>query len=182
MDADSSDIGLHATRRSGRRGSIARYDRRPMTHPIAGRRAPPALADPLQPRRARAAHAAGASWSASSSASSARRACRSRYTGRAEAPPANQARRQPAGWDRAARRGASRRTSTTSSRSSGSRRRPSTFPRALSCATRSEVWHGFPSAASQLRGAEYEVEVAGDDSSPPTRCAAPSSGCWPRRS
>jgi radical SAM-linked protein len=27
-----------------------------------------------------------------------------------------------------------------------------------------EVWHGFPSAASQLRGAEYEVEVSGDDS------------------
>lgn len=26
-----------------------------------------------------------------------------------------------------------------------------------------EVWHGFPSAASQLRGAEYEVEVAGDE-------------------
>ncbi len=27
-----------------------------------------------------------------------------------------------------------------------------------------EVWHGFPSAASQLRGAEYEVEVEGDGS------------------
>lgn len=26
-----------------------------------------------------------------------------------------------------------------------------------------EVWHGFPSAASQLRGAEYEVTVRGDD-------------------
>jgi radical SAM-linked protein len=26
-----------------------------------------------------------------------------------------------------------------------------------------EVWHGFPSAASQLRAAEYEVEVAGDE-------------------
>ena len=26
-----------------------------------------------------------------------------------------------------------------------------------------EVWHGFPSAASQLRGAEYEVEVGGDE-------------------
>ncbi len=25
-----------------------------------------------------------------------------------------------------------------------------------------EVWHGFPSAASQLRGAEYEVRVRGD--------------------
>jgi radical SAM-linked protein len=25
-----------------------------------------------------------------------------------------------------------------------------------------EVWHGFPSAASQLRGAEYELEVKGD--------------------
>jgi radical SAM-linked protein len=26
-----------------------------------------------------------------------------------------------------------------------------------------EVWHGFPSAASQLRGAEYEIEVTGDE-------------------
>jgi hypothetical protein len=26
-----------------------------------------------------------------------------------------------------------------------------------------EVWQGFPSAASQLRGAEYEVEVGGDE-------------------
>jgi radical SAM-linked protein len=26
-----------------------------------------------------------------------------------------------------------------------------------------EVWHGFPSAASQLRAAEYEVSVRGDD-------------------
>lgn len=26
-----------------------------------------------------------------------------------------------------------------------------------------EVWHGFPSAASQLRGAEYEVEIGGDE-------------------
>ena len=26
-----------------------------------------------------------------------------------------------------------------------------------------EVWHGFPSAASQLRGAEYEVGVRGDE-------------------
>ena len=26
-----------------------------------------------------------------------------------------------------------------------------------------EVWHGFPSAASQLRAAEYEVEVAGNE-------------------
>ena len=26
-----------------------------------------------------------------------------------------------------------------------------------------EVWHGFPSAASQLRAAEYEVQVSGDE-------------------
>jgi len=26
-----------------------------------------------------------------------------------------------------------------------------------------EVWHGFPSAASQLRGAEYEIDVSGDE-------------------
>ena len=26
-----------------------------------------------------------------------------------------------------------------------------------------EVWHGFPSAASQLRAAEYEIEVTGED-------------------
>ncbi|MEO8511031.1 MAG: TIGR03936 family radical SAM-associated protein [Chloroflexota bacterium] len=26
-----------------------------------------------------------------------------------------------------------------------------------------EVWHGFPSAASQLRGAEYELDVKGDE-------------------
>jgi radical SAM-linked protein len=38
------------------------------------------------------------------------------------------------------------------------------FPDGLELHDAKEVWHGFPSAASQLRGAEYEVEVSGDDS------------------
>jgi radical SAM-linked protein len=38
------------------------------------------------------------------------------------------------------------------------------FPEGIALRDAKEVWHGFPSAASQLRGAEYEVEVSGDDS------------------
>jgi hypothetical protein len=38
------------------------------------------------------------------------------------------------------------------------------FPEGIGLHDAKEVWHGFPSAASQLRGAEYEVEVSGDDS------------------
>jgi len=38
------------------------------------------------------------------------------------------------------------------------------FPEGIELRDAKEVWHGFPSAASQLRGAEYEVEVAGDES------------------
>jgi radical SAM-linked protein len=38
------------------------------------------------------------------------------------------------------------------------------FPEGVALRDAKEVWHGFPSAASQLRGAEYEVDVAGDDS------------------
>ena len=38
------------------------------------------------------------------------------------------------------------------------------FPEGIELRDAKEVWHGFPSAASQVRGAEYEVEVAGDDS------------------
>ena len=37
------------------------------------------------------------------------------------------------------------------------------FPEGIALRDAKEVWHGFPSAASQLRGAEYEVEVGGDD-------------------
>jgi radical SAM-linked protein len=37
------------------------------------------------------------------------------------------------------------------------------FPEGIELRDAKEVWHGFPSAASQLRGAEYEVEVAGGD-------------------
>jgi radical SAM-linked protein len=37
------------------------------------------------------------------------------------------------------------------------------FPDGVALRDAKEVWHGFPSAASQLRGAEYEVEVSGDD-------------------
>lgn len=37
------------------------------------------------------------------------------------------------------------------------------FPDGIELRDAKEVWHGFPSAASQLRGAEYEVEVSGDD-------------------
>jgi radical SAM-linked protein len=38
------------------------------------------------------------------------------------------------------------------------------FPEGVELKDAKEVWHGFPSAASQLRGAEYEVEVTGDES------------------
>jgi radical SAM-linked protein len=38
------------------------------------------------------------------------------------------------------------------------------FPEGVQLRDAKEVWHGFPSAASQLRGAEYEVDVAGDES------------------
>ena len=34
------------------------------------------------------------------------------------------------------------------------------FPDGIALRDAKEVWHGFPSAASQLRGAEYEVEVS----------------------
>ena len=37
------------------------------------------------------------------------------------------------------------------------------LPDGISLRDAKEVWHGFPSAASQLRGAEYEVAVRGDD-------------------
>ena len=36
------------------------------------------------------------------------------------------------------------------------------FPEGVELRDAKEVWQGFPSAASQLRGAEYEVEVGGD--------------------
>jgi radical SAM-linked protein len=38
------------------------------------------------------------------------------------------------------------------------------FPEGIGLLDAKEVWHGFPSAASQLRGAEYEIEIAGDES------------------
>ena len=38
------------------------------------------------------------------------------------------------------------------------------FPEGVELRDAKEVWHGFPSAASQLRGAEYEVNVKGDES------------------
>lgn len=37
------------------------------------------------------------------------------------------------------------------------------FPDGIELRDAKEVWHGFPSAASQVRGAEYEVDIAGDD-------------------
>lgn len=37
------------------------------------------------------------------------------------------------------------------------------FPEGIELRDAKEVWHGFPSASSQLRGAEYEVEVAAED-------------------
>jgi radical SAM-linked protein len=37
------------------------------------------------------------------------------------------------------------------------------FPEGIALRDAKEVWHGFPSAASQLRGAEYEIDVAGND-------------------
>ena len=37
------------------------------------------------------------------------------------------------------------------------------FPEGIELRDAKEVWHGFPSAASQLRGAEYEIEVSGDE-------------------
>jgi radical SAM-linked protein len=36
------------------------------------------------------------------------------------------------------------------------------FPEGIEMRDAKEVWHGFPSAASQLRGAEYEVDVSGN--------------------
>jgi radical SAM-linked protein len=39
-----------------------------------------------------------------------------------------------------------------------------TFPEGIELRDAKEVWHGFPSAASQVRGSEYEVEIAGDES------------------
>ena len=38
------------------------------------------------------------------------------------------------------------------------------FPEGIELRDAKEVWHGFPSAASQLRGAEYELELSGDES------------------
>ena len=38
------------------------------------------------------------------------------------------------------------------------------FPDGVALRDAKEVWHGFPSAASQLRGAEYEIEIRGDES------------------
>jgi radical SAM-linked protein len=38
------------------------------------------------------------------------------------------------------------------------------FPEGIGLLDAKEVWHGFPSAASQVRGAEYEIEIAGDES------------------
>lgn len=37
------------------------------------------------------------------------------------------------------------------------------FPEGVELRDAKEVWHGFPSAASQLRAAEYEITVRGDD-------------------
>jgi radical SAM-linked protein len=37
------------------------------------------------------------------------------------------------------------------------------FPDGVELRDAKEVWHGFPSAASQLRGAEYEIDVRGDE-------------------
>jgi radical SAM-linked protein len=37
------------------------------------------------------------------------------------------------------------------------------FPEGVELVDAREVWHGFPSAASQLRAAEYEVTVRGDE-------------------
>ena len=37
------------------------------------------------------------------------------------------------------------------------------FPDGVAMRDAKEVWHGFPSASSQLRGAEYEIEVGGGD-------------------
>jgi radical SAM-linked protein len=38
------------------------------------------------------------------------------------------------------------------------------FPEGVELRDAKEVWHGFPSAASQLRAAEYEVDIRGDES------------------
>lgn len=37
------------------------------------------------------------------------------------------------------------------------------FPEGVALRDAKEVWHGFPSAASQIRGAEYEVDVSGNE-------------------
>ncbi len=38
------------------------------------------------------------------------------------------------------------------------------FPEGIELRDAKEVWHGFPSAASQLRAAEDEIEISGDES------------------
>jgi radical SAM-linked protein len=38
------------------------------------------------------------------------------------------------------------------------------FPEGIELRDAKEVWHGFPSAASQLRAAEYEIDISGDES------------------
>ena len=77
---------------------------------------------------------------------------------------AAQVRRQPAGRDRAARRGRSRRYFDELV---PIERHPAPPPRCspegLELVDAREVWHGFPSAASQLRAAEYEVTVRGNE-------------------
>ena len=37
------------------------------------------------------------------------------------------------------------------------------LPEGIGLRDAKEVWHGFPSAASQLRGAEYEIDVSGNE-------------------
>lgn len=37
------------------------------------------------------------------------------------------------------------------------------FPEGVELRDAKEVWHGFPSAASQLRAAEYEITIRGDE-------------------
>ena len=49
------------------------------------------------------------------------------------------------------------------------------FPDGIELRDAKEVWHGFPSAASQLRGAEYEIEVSGDESLTSISYSAPRS-------
>ena len=156
----SSDMCVHPTRRLWPSVPDRRYHRRPMSNP-----APMARRDSAgsssSAARARTAHAPGDSRRASSNARSVRRTCPSPTRAPEARPRISSPRTCRSGSSCAAR--SWRPISTSSSRSSASRP-PRTVPRGSRAARCQGGVARFPSAASQLRGAEYEVEVSGNES------------------